>query len=147
MQAGEPALQKQFFGHFSAMARFASLLPGLSNWFSNLGMSRVCSSRLRRRQAARHPPVRAEDTLAAVRRLRPIRRDPPCRGESEEGCALHGRLHAVQQSPRGYGGDKSFRQTRNICCADPCDGGRAGGTLTGARGNGRAKRPECRGTS
>jgi iron-sulfur cluster protein len=40
MQAGEPALQKQFFGHFSAMARFASLLPGLSNWFSNLGMSR-----------------------------------------------------------------------------------------------------------
>ncbi len=63
LKAGEPALQKQFFGHFSAMAGFASVLPGLSNWLSALGMSRRLLELLFGVDRRRVIPPFAEKTL------------------------------------------------------------------------------------
>ena len=40
IKAGEPTLQKKFFGNFSTLARFASITPAVSNWVSNLHISR-----------------------------------------------------------------------------------------------------------
>ncbi len=38
---GGASLEKRFFGNFSAMAKFASLAPTLSNWINNLSASRT----------------------------------------------------------------------------------------------------------
>ncbi|MEJ2615487.1 MAG: LUD domain-containing protein, partial [Ignavibacteriaceae bacterium] len=39
--AGKASLQKIFFGKFSSLAGYASVMPGFSNWINNLALSRV----------------------------------------------------------------------------------------------------------
>jgi Fe-S oxidoreductase len=40
LEAGGPSLQKLFFGNFSRMARFASLVPSLANWIGDLRLTK-----------------------------------------------------------------------------------------------------------
>ena len=64
MKAEGIPLQKILFGNFSILAKFASLLPRLSNWISNLSLSKIIFEKTLKFDKRRSVPPFAAKTLA-----------------------------------------------------------------------------------
>lgn len=66
LETGEPSFQKIFFGNFSLLAKSASLLPGVSNWVSNLSLSKHVFEKFIGFDKRRVIPVFAKYTLSKL---------------------------------------------------------------------------------
>ena len=60
---GRASLQKIFFGKFSRLAEYASILPGISNWINNLAVSRILMEKIVGVDRRRTIPKFAAQTL------------------------------------------------------------------------------------
>jgi iron-sulfur cluster protein len=60
---GEPSFQKKFFGNFSTLAKLAAIIPPVSNFVSNLRMSRTIFEKLIGFDKRRPMPAFANKTL------------------------------------------------------------------------------------
>ncbi len=60
---GGLSLQKSFFGNFSAVAKYASLVPAMSNWINNLNISRKIMEKTAGVERRRKIPLFAAKTL------------------------------------------------------------------------------------
>jgi iron-sulfur cluster protein len=66
MDAGESSFQKIFFGNFSSLAKFASILPGISNWVAGLKISKSIFQNVIGFDERRSVPKFATKTLASL---------------------------------------------------------------------------------
>lgn len=79
LEAGEPRLQKTFFGYFSTLARLASLLPSFSNWACRQGITKTLLELTIGADRRRSIPPFAVSTL--TRRYRAHRPAAPAIGQ------------------------------------------------------------------